>query len=154
MQNDLLQSSHNSIVTNYSGAGMKRILLVDDDINSLVTMSDVLSRSGYAVLSVTDLESALSVFREDGGIDLVIADYQMPGAGGPAFMMALRLMKPDLPVILLTRHGNVDVSVEATSLGAFEYMNKPVRVGQLRRVVEAAFLDSEQEIIANLPVSR
>lgn len=121
---------------------MKRILLVDDDINSLVTMSDVLSRSGYAVLSVTDVESALSVlsvFREGAGIDLVIADYQIPGPGGPAFMTALRLMKPDLPVILLTRHGNVDVSVEATSISAFEYMNKPVRVGQLRRVVEAAF---------------
>jgi two-component system response regulator (stage 0 sporulation protein F) len=132
------------IVTNYAGAGMKRILLIDDDIDSLVTMSDVLSRSGYAVLSVTDAESAFSVFREDGGIDLVIADYQMPGSGYLAFMMALRLTMPDLPMILLTRHGNVDVSAEATSLGAFEYMTKPVRVDQLRRVVEAAFLDSKQ----------
>ena len=114
---------------------MKTILLVDDDINSLVMMSDVLSRSGYAVLSVTDVESALSVLQENAGIDLVIADSSMLRSEGPAFMMALKLMMPEGPVILLTRHGDVDVSVEATSLGACEYMTKPVSVGQLRQVV-------------------
>ena len=114
---------------------MKTILLVDDDINSLVMMSDVLSRSGYAVLSMTDVESALSVFQEGVGIDLVIADLLMLRSGGPAFMTALKLMMPDRSVILLTRHGSVDDSVEATSLGAFGYMTKPVSVGQLRQVI-------------------
>jgi DNA-binding NtrC family response regulator len=126
---------------------MKTIVLVDDDINSLVMMSDVLSRSGYAVLSVTDVESALSIFREGVEIDLVIADYLMLRSGGPAFMMALKLMMPDLSVILLTRHGNVDVSVEATSLGAFEYMTKPVTVGQLRQVVFEAVSHLRQAVL-------
>lgn len=117
---------------------MRTIILVDDDPDVLVTIGEMLSRSGHYVIARSDAESALSAIRETGGIDLIIADYQMPGMDGGDFMMTLRGLVPSVPVIVLTAHGSIDLYIKSMSLGAFEYITKPVRIKELNRIVGAA----------------
>jgi DNA-binding NtrC family response regulator len=126
------------------GSLMKNVLLIDDDLNHLAVLAVELLDAGYQVITEIDADSAAAVLRENVGIDLIIIDYQMPGLDALPFITMLRALRPKVPVIVLARDGNVDMYLKVMSLGVFEYMNKPVRVDQLRRVVEAAFLDSEQ----------
>lgn len=121
-----------------SGVMMKTILLVDDDRNFSFMLREVLSRAGHHVIPRFDAESALSVLREGTRVDLVITDHQMPGLEGLAFMLMLRQLLPSVPVIVLTGHGSVDMYVKAMSLGVFEYISKPVSIGELTRIVTAA----------------
>lgn len=124
---------------------MKNILLIDDDLNHLSVLAVALADAGYQVIPKIDAESAITALGADIRIDLIVIDYEMPGLDSLSFMTMLKQLMPKVPVIVLTGHGSVDGYVHAMSLGAFEYMNKPVRVKELRRVVEAALLDYEQD---------
>ncbi len=117
---------------------MRTIILVDDDPDVLVTIGEMLSRSGHYVIARSDAESALSTIRETDGIDLIITDYQMPGMDGGDFMMTLRSLVPSVPVIVLTAHGSIDLYIKSMSLGAFEYITKPVKINELNLIVKAA----------------
>jgi DNA-binding NtrC family response regulator len=122
---------------------MRTIILIDDDPDVLVMLGEILTRSGHHVIPKFDAESALSVIREGNRIDLVITDYQMPGMDGSEFMLKLRHLSPSVPVIVLTAHGSVDIYIKSMSLGAFEYITKPVRTSELERIVMAALVRSE-----------
>jgi DNA-binding NtrC family response regulator len=124
---------------------MKNILLMDYDLNHLAVLSVELCEAGYQVIPKTDPESAIAALAENVRIDLIIVDHEMPGLDSLSFMTMLTQLMPKVPVIVLTGHGSVDGYIHAMSLGAFEYMNKPFRVNDLRRVVEAALLDSDQD---------
>ncbi len=117
---------------------MKTILLVDDDIRILESLEEILNTFGYRVISRPDAESALSLLREGIGIDLVITDYRMPGMNGVEFIMVLRQILPSVPVIILTGYASVEVYLKSVSLGAFEYINKPVKMKVLNRIVKSA----------------
>ncbi len=117
---------------------MKTILLIDDDKDVLAFLGDALRGAGHHIIPRSDAGSALGVLREGTRVDLVITDYQMPGLDALSFMSRLRESAPNVPVIVLTGHGNVELYLKVMSLGAFEYVNKPVRTGELNRIVQSA----------------
>ena len=117
---------------------MQTILLVDDEPDILKTLEDLLGQSGYTIVSKLDAESALSVIREGMQIDLVITDLRMPGMSGSELTTILRKMLPSVPIIMLTGHGSVETYLKSMSSGVFEYVNKPVQVRELRRIVKTA----------------
>jgi DNA-binding NtrC family response regulator len=117
---------------------MKNVLLIDDDLNHWPALAVALIEAGYQVIVETDAESAVAVLREDVTIDLIIIDYQMPGLDALSFRTMQRELMPNVPVIVLARHCNVDSYLKVMSLGAFEYLNKPVRICELTRIVKAA----------------
>lgn len=117
---------------------MKNILLIDDDIHHLVVLAFALDEAGYSVIPKMDAESAVAVLRENVSIDLIIIDDQMPGLDVLSFMIMLRELMPKVPVIVLARHCNMDIYLKFMSLGAFEYLNKPVRACELTRIVKMA----------------
>ncbi len=123
---------------------MKNVFLLDDDINHLEVLAFALIETGYGVIPEIEAESARAVLTENDGIDLIIFNYEMQGLDGAAFLAMLRELMPHVPVIVLTRHSNMDAYLKVMSLGAFEYMIKPVGVSELRRVVKAALPESEQ----------
>jgi len=128
-----------------SGKGfMKNVLLIDDDVSHLAGLAVALCEAGYQVIPKIDTESAVAVLRENVKIDLIIIDYEMTGLDAFSFLTMLREFMPKVPVIVLTENCNVDIYLQVMSLGAFEYMSKPVRVAELRRAVEAALLDYEK----------
>jgi DNA-binding NtrC family response regulator len=121
---------------------MKTVMLVDDERVSLMSLSESLRRMGYSTLSETDAEAALDHIRGGTKVDLIITDYCMPRLDGLAFIEHVRRLAPDLPVIMVTGYGDVESYLKACSLGVFEYLNKPVKAKELRRVVRSAIESS------------
>ncbi len=137
-----MEDHHNSIhnpVGSPTGDQQQTILLVDDDNESLQDMSEILRMSGYSVAVFHEAPSALYFAnREVRKFDLVITDYRMPGMNGLELVEALRRLLPDVPVIMLTAHGDIDTYFKAFKLGIFEYINKPVNASEFRRIVKVA----------------
>ena len=78
-----------------------RILCVDDDLSGLIIRAMVLERAGYEVLTATDGEQALKVFR-NRQIDAVLIDYYMPMVDGAYVARAMRHLKPNVPIIMIS----------------------------------------------------
>ena len=111
------------------------ILLVDDDEMVLLTVGDFLTRRGHALRTAADGSEALRLMDGDPP-DLVISDIQMPGMDGIAFLRAVRRRFPDLPVILVTGYATVETAVAALRNRAYDYLRKPVRLGELQACIE------------------
>jgi DNA-binding NtrC family response regulator len=121
----------------------KTILLVDDETDIRSVYADLLADLGCRVFSEPNGPAALAFVKQGAGIDLVITDYMMPDMNGLKFVKSLRAMRPSVPVIMITGFTSVENYLQSKSLGVFEYVEKPIRVGEFRRIVTAA-LDSRK----------
>ena len=115
------------------------ILVVDDDPENVRNYSEILIDLDYRVIARGDVDSALALLSGDIVVDLVITDYRMPGKTGLDFILALRKLRPRLPVIMITAYGNIETYLHSISLGAFEYVNKPIKKKEFERIVQHAF---------------
>ncbi len=127
----------------------KPILVVDDEKNIRLTMSQSLEPLEIPVRTAVNGEEALQKLRE-GPFGLVFLDLRMPGIDG---MEVLRQIKDDWPktrVIIITAHGTIESAVEAMKLGAVDFIQKPFSPGEIRelaiRVIEREALDEESAV--------
>ena len=118
-----------------------RILLIEDDPSTGAALESVLTAEGYAVELVVrgndGLARAKSAF-----YDLVLTDFKLPGLDGLELIRQLHERKPKLPVILMTAHGTTETAIEATKLGACEYLPKPFEADELLECVAVAVRSS------------
>ncbi|MFH1438366.1 MAG: sigma-54 dependent transcriptional regulator [Pseudomonadota bacterium] len=114
-----------------------QIMIVDDEPNMLKVLSSLLMREGYEVLDALEGKSALSLM-EENHIDVLLADLRMPGMDGMTLMRKALTLRPDLPVIILTAHGTIDIAVEALKKGAFDFITKPFEWRELKQVISKA----------------
>ncbi len=112
----------------------KRILIVDDEENAREALSKILAHDGYDVSSAANGVEALNYLRSRD-VDLIITDINMPEMNGLAFLRELIRSRPESNVIMLTAYGEVESYLEAMNLGAFEYINKPIRYDDLKKVI-------------------
>ena len=112
----------------------KRILIVDDEENAREALSKILVHDGYDVSSAANGVEALNYLRSRDA-DLIITDINMPEMNGLAFLRELIRSRPESNVIMLTAYGEVESYLEAINLGAFEYINKPIRYDDLKKVI-------------------
>ena len=117
----------------------KTILVVDDDSENVRNYCEILIDLDYRVIARRDVDAALSLIRNNTAVDLVITDYRMPGKSGLDFLVELRQLRPSLPVIMITAHANIETYLHSISLGAFEFVNKPIKKIELERIVQHAF---------------
>lgn len=120
-----------------------KILLVDDDPQSLESTQKILELSGFEVVPASDGQAALEIVRPTvGGIradfQLILTDVRMPRLGGLEFLRALSLCGNQIPVILMTAFGRVEDAVWAMKLGAVDFLTKPFKRQALLTSVEAA----------------
>jgi DNA-binding NtrC family response regulator len=113
----------------------KRILLVDDEENTRIALSRLLTREGYIVDTVANGFEALNHLREHD-VNLIVTDINMPEMDGIEFLRELNRSFPESNVIMITAYGGVESYIEAINLGAFEYINKPVKIEELKSVLE------------------
>jgi two-component system, NtrC family, response regulator AtoC len=123
-----------------------RILLCDDELNIRKVLGTLLKQAGYEVHAEPDGEAALARVRTapSGTFDAVISDIRMPKMDGMQLLHALAQEDPELPVILLTAHGSVDSAVEAVKAGAFDYLEKPFEIEQIKAVLGKAIATRER----------
>ncbi len=131
----------------YEPGRMKAIvLLIDDDPVDLAAGRILLESSDYGVLAVRSGQEGLDRLRTDP-VDVVVSDLCMPGLSGEAVVEAVRRNHPDIPVIVVTGHGDIPSAVRAMKLGAFDFITKPVDpevfIPCLERAVEHACLRRE-----------
>ena len=112
-----------------------RILLVDDDEKLRRVLSMRLESLGYAVTSVASGEEALETLDQVEPA-LVLTDLRMPGLDGIDLLERIQVLRPGLPVILITAHGDIPDAVRATQAGAVDFLSKPVDPEQLEETLE------------------
>ncbi len=116
----------------------KRILVVDDEENARLGLSKLLSNEGFLVDSVSNGFEALNFLRQQE-VNLIVTDINMPEMNGITFLKELNKSFPNSNVIMITAYGGVESYIEAMNLGAFEYINKPVKIEELKSILKKIF---------------
>jgi DNA-binding NtrC family response regulator len=116
---------------------MDKVLIIDDDEWNRQIMKETLKKEGYILFEAVDGETGIATVRKENP-DVVITDYLMPGINGLEVLMEVRKIKNNLPVILLTGFGDVGLTIKSIQMGAFDYLEKPVKSSHLKTVVRDA----------------
>ena len=132
------------------GRELGQILIVDDDDQLRQSFDKLLTEEGHAVQTAPAGETAIAMVRESVP-DLVVMDVRLPGMSGLETFRAIREIEPKLPVIVMTAFGTTETAIEATKLGAFEYVLKPFEIPEILALIDQAleagrFMRSRVEI--------
>jgi two-component system, NtrC family, nitrogen regulation response regulator NtrX len=109
---------------------MADILIIDDEKAIRKTLSEILSFEGYKIDEAADGEEGLKKFKEKS-FDVVLCDIKMPKLDGIEFLQKAGEINADVPVIMISGHGNIDTAVDAVKKGAFDYISKPPDLNRL-----------------------
>src|SRR5277367_69072 len=126
------------------------VLIVDDEDASRNLCRDVVADSGWRARTASTTEQATEIL-EQSGIDVVITDLRVPQLGGLELLKRIRETYPQTAAIVLTQYGTIESAVEATRIGAADYVTKPFHISELRakldRVVRLLEVDQENRIL-------
>jgi two-component system, NtrC family, response regulator AtoC len=112
-----------------------RVLVADDEPITRQLCIEVLEDLGYVAQAVESCSLALSAL-EEGQIDVVVSDVQMPDGNGIDLLRTIKERHPGVDVLVMTGYGTIAEAVEAVKLGAYDYITKPFKVDDFRRLVE------------------
>jgi len=104
---------------------MKYVLTIDDEPQIRWVLRNIFEPEGYGVLEAESGEEGLQTLLQND-IDVVLLDLQLSGISGIAALQEIRKAHSDIPVIILTAFGEIKTAIEATRLGAYDYLSKPV----------------------------
>ena len=117
------------------------ILLIEDDPGIASSLKKVLSADGYEVETANRGDEGLDRAR-GSSYAVVITDLRMPGMNGLELVEALHKAKPKQPILLMTAYGTTETAIEATKLGAYDYLLKPIEPDELLDLVAAGVAGS------------
>ncbi len=109
---------------------MANILIIDDEQSIRKTLSEILTFEGYKVDEAANGEEGLRKFSTTV-YDLVLCDVKMPKMDGIEFLERSKAVNPDVPIIVISGHGNIETAVEAVKKGAFDFISKPPDLNRL-----------------------
>ena len=119
-----------------------RVLLVDDETSFVETLAKRLAIRRFEVMTASSADEALKTLdREE--VDVAVVDVRMAGTDGIEATRAIRARHPSVEVILLTGHASIEASLEGLSIGAFDYLLKPVSIDELIFKIEDAYRKQE-----------
>jgi len=129
---------------------MPHILIIDDEKAIRKTLSEILSFEGYTIDEAADGEEGLKKFREKT-YDVVLCDIKMPKIDGIEFLQKAGESNPDVPIIMISGHGNIETAVEAVKKGAYDYISKPPDLNRLlitiRNAMDKSNLVTETKVL-------
>ncbi|HYB20755.1 MAG TPA: sigma-54 dependent transcriptional regulator, partial [Thermodesulfobacteriota bacterium] len=122
----------------------KQILVVDDEERIRQSLNGILKDEGYEVLEAKDGAQALKQIDSDPP-ELILLDIWMPGMDGMEVLERVKGQIPNLPVIMISGHGNIELAVKAVKLGAYDFIEKPLSLEKVLLSVNNALLFSKLE---------
>lgn len=129
-----------------------KVLIVDDEIDSLELMQELFENKGYISETATNGVEAINKIKLQEP-DIVLTDIRMPEMDGMQLLNFLIKEHPNIPVIMITAHGTVEAAVEAMRLGAKDYILKPIRLDEIlakvERITQLNSLIKENEYLLN-----
>ena len=121
----------------------ERILIVDDEKNIVSSLKDILADEGYEVSVAEDGLGALEMIQSDP-LDLLLLDIWLPGMDGIEVLKTVKTYHPEIEVLIMSGHGTIDTAVQATKLGAFDFIEKPFSLDKLTQSVESVFKEKNK----------
>lgn len=115
----------------------EKILIVDDEKAIVFALEEALLDEGYDVRTAHSGEDGLELFKEEPA-DIVLTDLKMPGMTGTQLLSKVKELSPQTQVVIITAYGNFDSAVEAVRLGAFDYIQKPFQIANVKQIVAKA----------------
>jgi len=129
---------------------MADILIIDDEKAIRKTLTEILTFEGYKIDEASDGEEGLKKFKEKT-FDLVLCDIKMPKMDGIEFLEKAGEVNADVPIIMISGHGNIETAVEAVKKGAYDYISKPPDLNRLlitiRNAMDKSTLVSEAKVL-------
>lgn len=129
---------------------MAEILVIDDEKAIRKTLTEILLFEGYKIDEAPDGEEGLKKFKEKT-FDLVLCDIKMPKLDGIEFLQKAGEINPDVPIIMISGHGNIETAVEAVKKGAFDFISKPPDLNRLlitiRNAMDKGRLVTETKVL-------
>lgn len=115
----------------------KRILIIDDEQKIGQMVADILRDEGYEPILALDAEKGLTSIQKND-LGLVLLDLKLPDKDGIDVLKEIASMKPNLPVVIISAHGNIKTAVQTTKIGAFDFLEKPLDMDRLLITVRNA----------------
>ncbi len=129
---------------------MPEILIIDDEKAIRKALTEILSAEGYKTEEAGDGEEGLKKFREKP-YDVVLCDIKMPKLDGIEFLQKATESNSDVPVIMISGHGNIETAVDAVKKGAFDYISKPPDLNRMlitiRNAMDRSSLVTETKVL-------
>lgn len=128
---------------------MSRILIIEDEAAIRRVLVKILSEENpdYEVFEAEDGIKGLELIKKDD-FDLVLCDIKMPKMDGVEVLEAVKKIKPEIPIVMISGHGDLDTAVNTMRLGAFDYISKPPDLNRLLNTVRIA-LDRKELVVEN-----
>ena len=134
---------------------MQRILVVEDEVDIRSLISDILEDEGYEVLTAVDVKSALEV-TDKHTLNAVVLDIWLENSDmdGIGLLKTFKKNIPDVPIIMISGHGNIDIAVQTIKFGAYDFIEKPFKSEKLllilKRAIESQSLSSANNMLKNI----
>jgi DNA-binding NtrC family response regulator len=128
---------------------MPKILIIEDEAAIRRVLVKILSEESdtYAVQEAEDGLSGIELIKKED-FDLILCDIKMPKMDGVEVLEAVKKIKPEIPVVMISGHGDLDTAVNTMRLGAFDYISKPPDLNRLLNTVRIA-LDRKELVVEN-----
>ncbi len=123
---------------------MSRVLVIDDEKEIRSAVCLILGRNGLSAVETPDASKGIEAFTKERP-DAVLLDLKMPGMDGIECLQKLKEIDPDVPIIMITGHGDVPTAVEAIKLGAYDFLLKPPDFSRLILLLKRAIEKAELE---------
>ncbi len=120
-----------------TGAAMARVLVVDDDHDTCELLRSGLARRGFEVETTTRAEEALEIARR-ANLDVIVTDVHLRNEDGIELCKQLVEARPDVPVVIMTAHGDMSMAIDAIRAGAYDFLPKPLKMQRLALTLERA----------------
>lgn len=130
---------------------MGSVLIVDDDESFATALGRIVKELGHTSEWAVDGQDGLMKF-QDGDFDVVIADLKMPRMNGVEFIREVKRMSKDVVVMVITGYADLNSAVETLTLGAYDYIEKPVEVEKFRAALERGL--ERRRLVAQLNFSK
>ncbi len=116
---------------------MSKILIIDDEPGIRTVLSDIIKDENHKVVTAGDGFEGLTILKEEV-IDLVILDVWLPNMGGIDVLKEIKKEYPDIEVIMISGHANIDIAVKAVKLGAYDFLEKPLSLDKIVNLIKNA----------------